>query len=673
VRSEREPGGPALSVIALAAVAEATGGAAGHAGGDYEAAYLREQLALITGHGHTWQAAFDAARVRPASRDRELWHAAEALGLEPAEILAIALAAAVEDEPMVGRALAYVQAPVGGSRPTVGLLARALAGTGGPGVDPDIGPIHALAGGVGRRTGFLVLAPGGAPLSERVVALPEHVAAALRGFDVPVAEVSLSDDAARIALPDSVIDAARGHAGALQKLPRTGLVVRSTSRLEGRTIAAIVAGAMDRQPAFLHGALPAGLAPWLLLRRRVPVFCVDLAPSEERALPEIEGWSGPILVLCGHEGHVNASAHTLTNFRVPMPGPDERVALWQVGLDERDPERGSLARALGATHRHGAGRIAQLARAMHYRATLADRAAPGLEDAAWAAWSVEGGGLDALAVPVTERVSDDALVLPQMLRSQLEALLMRCRMRDGLNRDLGPALQSRYRPGVCALFVGRSGTGKTLAASWLATRLGLPLYRVDLAGVLSKYIGETEKNLSQVLAQAEHAEVVLLFDEADALFGQRTDVKQANDRFANTQTNYLLQRIEAFDGIAVLTSNSRDRFDGAFTRRLDTILEFQAPAPAERRRLWQAHLGKAHGVSGRDLGRLAACADLCGGHIRNAVLTAVVQARSQGRVVEYRDLLTGLEQEYRKLNRELPTGLASEHALLGLSSQTPTG
>src|SRR5207302_11471594 len=145
---------------------------------------------------------------------------------------------------------------------------------------------------------------------------------------------------------------------------------------------------------------------------------------------------------------------------------------------------------------------------------------------------------------------------------------------------------ARYRPGVRALFLGPSGTGKTLAAGWLATQLGLPLFRVDLASITSKYIGETEKNLSQLLARAEHAEVVLLFDEADSLFGKRTDVKDSNDRFANAQTNYLLQRIETFDGIALLTSNSRSRFDAAFSRRLDLIIEFPMPGPEERRAAW---------------------------------------------------------------------------------------
>ena len=120
-----------------------------------------------------------------------------------------------------------------------------------------------------------------------------------------------------------------------------------------------------------------------------------------------------------------------------------------------------------------------------------------------------------------------------------------------------------------------------MAAGWIATRLGLPLYRVDLASLTSKWIGETEKNLSAILSTAEHADVILFFDEADALFAARTGISDANDRFANAQTNYLLQRIEEYEGIAILASNSRDRFDPAFVRRLDTILDFPMPDAAE--------------------------------------------------------------------------------------------
>ena len=251
-------------------------------------------------------------------------------------------------------------------------------------------------------------------------------------------------------------------------------------------------------------------------------------------------------------------------------------------------------------------------------------------------------------------MGDAALVLPQSLRDSLDRLLERARMRTRLHEKLGPAVTSRYRPGVRALMVGESGTGKTLAAHWLATKLGLPLYRVDLAALTSKWIGETEKNLSAILSAAEHADVLLFFDEADALFANRTEVGDSNDRHANAQTNYLLQRIEEFDGVALLASNSRDRFDPAFVRRLDAILEFPLPEGPARRDLWTAHLGDHHELAARDLDRLAVSVDLAGGHIRNVVLAAAARATAGGRKIRWGDLVEAAADEYAKLGRPPP-------------------
>jgi SpoVK/Ycf46/Vps4 family AAA+-type ATPase len=159
------------------------------------------------------------------------------------------------------------------------------------------------------------------------------------------------------------------------------------------------------------------------------------------------------------------------------------------------------------------------------------------------------------------------------------------------------------------------------------------------------------------MARAEQAEVVLLFDEADSLFGKRTEVKEANDRFANAQTNYLLQRIETYDGIVVLTSNSRERFDSAFNRRLDAIVDFALPGPRERHALWLAHLGEGQGLSEAELNRLAGVVDVAGGAIRNVVLAAAVLAREAGRPITLPDVQRGLEAEYRKLSQSLPQEL----------------
>ena len=270
----------------------------------------------------------------------------------------------------------------------------------------------------------------------------------------------------------------------------------------------------------------------------------------------------------------------------------------------------------------------------------------------------EGAGLGSLAQLVTNRVPADALVLGKKTKNELQLLLTRCKHRETLSDNLGVTLRSRYQSGVRSLLVGPSGTGKTLAASWLATLLNLPLYRVDLASVSSKYIGETEKNLSQLLSKSEQQEVILLFDEADSMFGKRTEINDANDRFANAQTNYLLQRIENYSGIVLMTSNSRSRFDTAFTRRIDMIIEFQTPKPEERRQLWRCHLGEDHGLTHAQLNQLSSVADLCGGHIRNIVLTASLLAKIDNRTIQYSDLKEGIKTEYRKLGKKIPTELS---------------
>jgi hypothetical protein len=339
---------------------------------------------------------------------------------------------------------------------------------------------------------------------------------------------------------------------------------------------------------------------------------------------------------------------------LPLPDEAQRAALWRRHLGAGHE---ALAERLARDHRGGASAIAAHAREAQRTARLHGREQPDVSDWQHALRHSAPQALGTLAQPVLDAVDDAALVVPPALRDELQALLWRCQQREGLGDALGPAARARYRAGVRALLVGPSGTGKTLAASWLATRLGLPLHRIDLAAVSSKYIGETEKNLASVFARAEHAQGVLLFDEADALFGQRTEVRDANDRFANQQTNYLLQRLEAFDGIALLTSNARARFDAAFTRRLDAIVEFSLPGPGERLLLWRAHLGDTHALDAAQLNRIAAACELAGGHVRNATLAAAARAKARGTPLHVGDVARALAAEYRKLGRPMPAEL----------------
>jgi hypothetical protein len=215
---------------------------------------------------------------------------------------------------------------------------------------------------------------------------------------------------------------------------------------------------------------------------------------------------------------------------------------------------------------------------------------------------------------------------------------------------LSSAVESPGRVGVKALFSGPSGTGKTMAARAMATELRLPLYRVDLASVVSKWVGETEKNLREALAAAEAAGAVLLFDEGDALFGKRGEVSRGADRYANMEVSYLLQAIEAYDGIAVVTTNARNNVDAAFERRFDACIEFQPSAPAERAAIWRQELGEA-GVALSDdlLVDIARRADLNGGSIAAAVRTARVLCLHGGRAaVDEQDLRGAVRIELLK-------------------------
>jgi hypothetical protein len=345
---------------------------------------------------------------------------------------------------------------------------------------------------------------------------------------------------------------------------------------------------------------------------------------------------------------------------LPLPNAAERVRLWSASLPDTD-----LAITLGTEHLFGPGRIRMLADAAQAEASIAGRPTPDRAALTAALWTTDGEGLGALAHPVRETIPDAALVTSTALRRDLDLLLARCRRREALADGLGAAMTARHKLGARSLFVGPSGTGKTMAAAWLAGHLMLPLYRVDLAAISSKYIGETEKNLARLLAAAEEQEVMLLFDEADSLFGKRTDISDSNDRFANAQTNYLLQRIETYTGIVILTSNARTRFDEAFMRRLDVIVEFTQPGPQERRGLWTAHLGRDHAVADADLNRLSAMAEMAGGHIRNVVLTAAVLAQEQGKAIAWPDIAAALRIEYRKLGWTVPAELM--HSVAGAS------
>ena len=465
-----------LRTYALAAVASHLYGSASSVDETPEVRYLLYHAAAVDPNRTGWAPTLPEYLRQPAPVDIPLIRLAQELGLTTIEILTVALAAAVEDDVMVGRTLAHLQNPLGGSRPTLGLLSAALSGV-------DNGrarPIDLLVTGVAVQSGLLALLNEGAPLPERAISVPLHLSLALNGYDgsLPGTTIGLGN-IPEVPLSSSIAEEARRQAIGLSASQRA-LVLRTGSTAEGRSVAAELAGAMQQRALFIETDRLAGLSPWLILRHLLPVFCFSLAPGERKTLPPLPFYNGPILALCGPDGSVEMAGTAALSWSLPVPPREELHELWQIALGNDE-----LAADLARHHRHSTGRIAHLGRLARHQAILKGYSQPTAEEVRVASWNGEEAGLDALAQPITSAIHDEALVMTQGLRNELNTLFLRCRARDSLVRGLGASATARYYPGVRALFVGPSGTGKTLAAGWLATKLGLPLYRVDLASVTS--------------------------------------------------------------------------------------------------------------------------------------------------------------------------------------------
>ena len=260
-----------------------------------------------------------------------------------------------------------------------------------------------------------------------------------------------------------------------------------------------------------------------------------------------------------------------------------------------------------------------------------------------------GGHLDGVAVRIRPRRGWDDLILPADEARQLRELAARHRGRDTVYG------RWRFRPvpstGVVALFAGPSGTGKTLAAEVVAGDLGLDLYKVDLSAVVSKYIGETEKNLERIFGAAAAGDLVLFFDEADALFGKRSEVSDAHDRYANIEVAYLLQRLETYDGLVVLATNLQRNIDPAFLRRISVAVDFVAPEEPERRAIWARAFPPTAPVADVDLDFLARQFKVTGGVISNAALGAAFLAADEDSPITMRHAVLSVKREFQKLGR----------------------
>jgi SpoVK/Ycf46/Vps4 family AAA+-type ATPase len=260
--------------------------------------------------------------------------------------------------------------------------------------------------------------------------------------------------------------------------------------------------------------------------------------------------------------------------------------------------------------------------------------------------------LSTLATKITPRYSWDDIVLPHDSLAQLREMINTMKKQAVVYNQWGFGQKLAIGKGLKALFAGEPGTGKTMSADILAHDLGLDLYKIDLSTVVDKYIGETEKNIGRIFDEAATSNAILFFDEADSLFGKRSEVKDSHDRHANIQTGYLLQRMESFDGVVILATNLRSNIDEAFTRRLHFLVEFPFPEVADRERIWRVTFPPQTPIDEAvDFRLLAERFRLTGGNIRNIVLAAAFLAAEEDDKVRMTHILHAARREYQKMGR----------------------
>ena len=507
-----------------------------------------------------------------------------------------------------------------------------------------------------RRENLVLVEDSDRPLLTRALLVPDRVAAHLLGDDAPDASIApliepvapwsgpAADHLARALasgvrfayLHERVAGTGGAVAAAALEARGRGVVAVDLRRLSADPGApGLVAGAI-REALLGHAGLVAGSVG-------------QLGAEATGVISTLERSSVPVLLAGSATWDPQWAASTPLVLEAPNPDGRERLELWHRELAAHAPE---LAAADLAGHLAlGPTQIRRAVRAAAVSAQLSGGPVTA-EDLRRGVRAQNAAGLERLARRIEPEVDWDDLVLAPAVLRGLQEVAARARHRDTVLTDWRMRRGGGRGHGVTALFAGDSGTGKTMSAEVIATDLRLDLYTVNLATVVDKYVGETEKNLERIFAEASGVNAVLFFDEADAIFGKRSDVRDAQDRYANIESAYLLQRLETFDGLAVLATNLRANIDDAFTRRLDAIIDFPSPTPQLRRTLWAHCLSDPLPVGDDvDLDFLATSFDFAGGNIRSASTTAAYLAAAAGTPVSMATLVSAVEQEYRKLGR----------------------
>ncbi len=523
--------------------------------------------------------------------------------------------------------------------------------------------------------GLLTVEEPERPFPSRSLRVPDRVAAHLLGDDTPDAALAghLRPLAPNASYPAYAAEFTGKLAALLAARTSTAAAAPPTVYLrehrEGDGLACVAAALRAAGLDALHFTGPEDRVPDLLREARLSGRVVVVSPLSDQpaslvrtltasdvpvlltgARPYDPQWSedDPLVLDAPRQraGQVGAWGDALRQGQVQVQG----------GTDLSDDLPDDLGFDLAATvapYRLGAEHISRAARAAQRLAGF-DGTPLTAAHLRLAARQQSASGLERHARRIRPDVGWEDLVLPGKPLAQLRELALRARHRDQVLGDWRLSAGGGRGRGVLGLFAGESGTGKTLSAEVVAAELGLDLYVVQLSSIVDKYVGETEKNLERIFTEADRTDAVLLFDEADAVFGKRGEVKDAHDKYANMESAYLLQRLESFDGIALLTTNLRANIDEAFTRRLDLVVDFPFPDPGQRLALWRHSLARVPCAPDTDPARVAGAFELAGGSIRSAVVTAAYSAAGRGDPVTTADLVDGAEREYRKAGRLVP-------------------
>jgi hypothetical protein len=591
-----------------------------------------------------------SGEARLAETSEAVAAAATLLGLDSLDGALLALCAAPELDARYGRLVAYLHDDVTRRLATPRLAARLLAGEGAPegAVLARFGAAEPL-----RRSGALRLVDDDPllPLADRPVKVEERLAARLVGADLaaaPAGRERLVEVPARDPGRAPAVSALRG---ALRDEPTVPVLACGPDASEA------LAWALER-PVLLLDVRDAGDGELLGSARvraalegaRLGLEIPDALGAEERraasaALRRIE----ERVLVAGQRRHGLAALDEIAAMVVDVPplSPRERRELWRThagggggGIDE-----------VVAKYRLSMRQIDHAAQIARLAASARGDEAARTEDLEQGAREASRTQLGELAVLLYGERGWGDLVLPEPQREQLRSIAAYLRHRDRVLDEWGYS-DAAASQGLKVLFAGESGTGKTMAAQVVAADIGLDVYRVDLASVVSKYIGETERNLDRIFAAAEGSNAILFFDEADALFGKRSEVKDAHDRYANIEVAYLLQRMETYPGAVVLATNYRRNIDEAFLRRLDMAVDFPFPDRDDRARIWRRLLpDRAPVGSDVDVDALATRFELAGGSIRNCSVSAAFMAADDGGTIGMRHLVSAATAEYRKIGR----------------------